>query len=144
MKIKPEVKTHRLNERLSNSEISVRGDPAGKDRQIVMQELDQPTSMKPKHIIWVSLKTIVVDAALKTTMHGLPGIFQSKYLLLRLMWIVCLLGSTGVCAYLLIKSVQDYLNYDVVTVTSTIYEIPTVFPVNFNQNFALFIQKLNV
>jgi hypothetical protein len=121
--MKNETRVHRMDERLGNSEISLREDDVGhKDN------LGQ-TNIKTKHMFWVNLWALTVNAATKTTMHGLPGIFQAKYLLVKIMWAICLLASTGVCAYLLIKSVQDFLEYGVVTVTSNVYERPTLFPV---------------
>ena len=139
----------RMNESMSRSEVSLVGENVGQEKRVDMKEMAADIEVKSKHLIWASLRTILYDAAVNTTMHGLPGIVRSKHILLKIMWAVCLLGSTGVCAYLLIKSVQDYLEYDVVTVTSTVYEVPTLFPVIFelkklllrlNNVFFIFIQ----
>jgi hypothetical protein len=113
--------------RLDKSEISLREDFNEQQQNPSKQG---QVSIKSNQLFWLSVRSILLDAAVNTTMHGLPGIFRSKNLYVRIMWCLCLLASTGACAYLLIKSVQDYLNYDVVTVTSTIYETPTLFPVN--------------
>jgi hypothetical protein len=121
------TKIHRMNEKISRSEISLRDEFEAKPTMNKNGEAE----IKSRRFLWAGLRAIVVDAALNTSMHGLRGIFHSKYLLLRIMWLVCLLGSSGICAYLLMKSVQDYLNYDVVTVTSTVYEAPAIFPVNY-------------
>jgi hypothetical protein len=44
------------------------------------------------------------------------------------MWLVCFFASSGICSSLILRSIQDYLKYDVVTHTTTQYEIPTKFP----------------
>jgi hypothetical protein len=123
-----ETRIDKISERLGDSEISLRGDFK---QDMTMGEEGQ-AEIKSKRMIWLDLWKVTSDAAASTTMHGLPGIFKAKYLLLKIMWTVFLLVSTGVCAYLHIKSVQDYLEYDVVTVTSTVFERPTLFPVLFS------------
>jgi hypothetical protein len=46
----------------------------------------------------------------------------------QFIWLLILLGSTGATFYFISKSVIDFLNYDVVSQTSVINEVPTQFP----------------
>jgi hypothetical protein len=46
----------------------------------------------------------------------------------QFIWLIILLGSTGATFYFISKSIIDYLNYDVVSQTNIISEIPTDFP----------------
>ena len=46
----------------------------------------------------------------------------------QFIWLFILLVSTGATFYFISKSIMDYLNYDVVSQTNIIYEIPTQFP----------------
>jgi hypothetical protein len=45
------------------------------------------------------------------------------------MWVFFTLASAVACSYLVIKSIQDFFQFEVVTVTSSKLEIPTLFPV---------------
>jgi hypothetical protein len=74
-------------------------------------------------------KTIVHDTACESTSHGIPHIFKRENLIIKTFWILCTLAATGVCAWLVTKSVTDYLNYETVTVAQVIDEVPTLFPV---------------
>jgi hypothetical protein len=44
------------------------------------------------------------------------------------MWLVCFFASSGMGSFLILRSIHDYLKYDVVTQTVTDDEIPTKFP----------------
>ena len=55
----------------------------------------------------------------------------------QLSWLVILLASTGATIWLISLSVIDFLNYDVVTQTNLVYELPTQFPsITFCENDA--------
>jgi hypothetical protein len=74
------------------------------------------------------IKKTVKDTFVKTTAHGFPGIIINNLLIFKLMWLFCLLFSCAGCAYLLQKSVVDYLSYDVVTTIREHGETPSTFP----------------
>lgn len=48
--------------------------------------------------------------------------------MLRIIWIVCFLGSTGFCAFMIYGAISDYFEYQVVTVIKTLGENPAAFP----------------
>ena len=75
-----------------------------------------------------SIKKCIVDLIEDSTMHGLPRIFKSKSWLVKIMWFLCFLGSTGYCVYLTLTSVFDFLDYNVVTSIETFREIPSTLP----------------
>ena len=55
----------------------------------------------------------------------------------QLSWLVILLASTGATIWLISLSVIDFLNYEVVTQTNLVYELPTQFPsITFCENDA--------
>ena len=74
-------------------------------------------------------KTIVHDTACESTTHGIPHIFKRENIVIKIFWIICTLASTGVCAWLVTKTVTDYLTYETVTKAQIIDEVPTLFPV---------------
>ncbi len=77
---------------------------------------------------WARLKHIAAVTGLESTAHGIPKIVGSKMWPLKIIWTVCFLTSCGFCGFLLYRSVNDYLAYDVVTTIKKIRETPTIFP----------------
>ena len=64
-----------------------------------------------------------------TTLHGLPKIMSSKYYTLKILWLVCFLGSVGVCGWFLSQSISSYLSWQVVTYDQINYVFQQSFPV---------------
>lgn len=96
------------------------------------------------------LKRLVKEVASESTTHALPQIFKRENPFIKALWIVCFLGSTGVCAWFISTAMIDYFGYETVSKTYTVLEIPSVFPTvsicNMNPfvtNFSVpFIQQL--
>ena len=74
------------------------------------------------------VKEALKESIQGSTFHGVPNIYRSKNLILKLFWIVCFLGSTAFCSYSIAKSILDFIEYRVVTHISSIYENPIEFP----------------
>ncbi|RMZ92818.1 acid-sensing ion channel 1 [Brachionus plicatilis] len=49
------------------------------------------------------------------TMHGFPNIFRTKYITVRMMWIILFLFSNGFCFYIITKNIMNFFKYEVVT-----------------------------
>ena len=77
----------------------------------------------------IRIKLAVKETAENSTSHGIPNIARTDSNILKLMWLICLLGSAGGCAYLVFDSLNGYLNYEVVTKISKISETPSPFPI---------------
>ena len=92
-----------------------------------IQEYEEKTNIhlqKPEK----RLKECLEEAALSKTAHGFEKIISHKKFSLKLIWILLLLASVGVCIYFVVKSVADYLDYEVVTKIQSFYELPVLFP----------------
>jgi hypothetical protein len=63
-----------------------------------------------------------------STAHGFPNIVRNESKLLKIMWIVFLLASMGSCIYFVILSLKNYFQYEVVTKTRVINDVPSPFP----------------
>ena len=63
-----------------------------------------------------------------TTMHGIRNIVKTESLLIRIMWLICLIISTASCSYFIFLGLVNYLNFDIVTIIDTIYEHHSQFP----------------
>ena len=74
------------------------------------------------------IKKSLKDLVLASTSHGLPSIFRTERIVLKIMWLCFLLGSSGVGFYMVVTAVQGYLDFDVVVKIRLIKEIPTEFP----------------
>jgi hypothetical protein len=79
-----------------------------------------------------SIKTTLESS----TIHAIPNIIRNKFYLIKIVWFLCLIASTGVCAWLIQKSITDYFNYDVVSKTDIVYvnqiKLPIVSICNLN------------
>ncbi|CAF0942247.1 unnamed protein product [Brachionus calyciflorus] len=97
-----------------------------------------------KKIIPNEIKKIILDNIESSTSHGFPNILRSESYIIKFMWTLCLLISSGYCAYCLTKSFQDYFSYE--TDTQLNYkrvsqiEFPTV---TFCNKFATDLNKGN-
>ena len=53
---------------------------------------------------------------------------KTNFMFVRLMWLLSLILTSGVCFYLISKTVTNYLNYEVVTKINVVNEEPSIFP----------------
>ena len=60
-------------------------------------------SEKPEKLSLL-LKFVLIDWCGDTSTHGLINIVKAQNIILRLIWIDCLLGSSGVCCYMIASS----------------------------------------
>ena len=77
---------------------------------------------------WTKVKKSFEHLGLTAQSHGIPKIFNSERKLFKIMWLIFTVGSAGFCIFGLIRTVNDYFKYPVVTNINVITEIPTEFP----------------
>ena len=75
-----------------------------------------------------SLKKFAYEFFVSTTCHGLPNIMRTENILLKIFWLLCLLASSVLCSIVVIQSVNEYLEFDVVTKIRVKNEKSTTFP----------------
>ena len=71
---------------------------------------------------------VIRDCVTESTAHGITYVFKREQIGIKLAWLICTLASTGVCGWLVSKSISDYYSYETVTKSETIYEMPAIFP----------------
>lgn len=73
-----------------------------------------------------------------SSIHALPNIVRNKYYTIKFIWIVCFLGSSAACGFLIFQSITDYFNYDVVTKieVKTVYSLSN-YKINYHFNFTI-------
>jgi hypothetical protein len=75
-----------------------------------------------------SYKEAINEWALHTTAHGIPSIAETNKNSVRILWTLCLLASTGYCAYQLNLNIFDYLSYEVETLVEVVRDNEAFFP----------------
>jgi hypothetical protein len=75
-----------------------------------------------------NLKSILSEIILASSLHGIPGILRTKRTFFKFVWAISFIISASVCAFMLIKSINDYFKYEIVTTTTVKTEMPSLFP----------------
>ena len=73
-------------------------------------------------------KEKLTNAVNDTSLHGVPRIFNSDHILVRLLWVIMIIIAMIGCGYLVANNVIDYYSYPVVTNTNSFYESAPLFP----------------
>ena len=74
------------------------------------------------------ISAYIDEWALTTTIHAVPNIFRTQNTLVKTIWFISLLVSGGWCFFMVINTMAQFYDYEVVTQIKMIYEIPAVFP----------------
>ena len=75
------------------------------------------------------LKVETIEPIESWTLHGLPNVFRSKYIAIKIIWTIIFLAALGTSIYFLYNTINEYLKYEVTTVVRLINEEETDFPV---------------
>jgi acid-sensing ion channel 5 len=93
-----------------------------------------------------TLKQEIIDLNKETlegsSIHAIPNITRNKYILIKIMWLICFFISFGVCTWLIKNSIDDFLNYDVITTTEIKYYNKMQFPIVSLCNLNLFATNI--
>ena len=76
----------------------------------------------------LKIKRALEEIGTSSTSHGLPNIIKSEGVFFKLFWSFFLIISSTYCFYSIAKSINSYLDWEVVTKIDVITEIPTQFP----------------
>ena len=63
-----------------------------------------------------------------STAYGLPNLIRSKHTFQKIMWLIFLALATSASVWYTVNLITNYLEYEVVTVISDVYEQPIRFP----------------
>ena len=84
--------------------------------------MNATTSIKNK------IKEKSIELGLSSTFIGLPNIIRNENKCLKLMWLILFIFGSSGGIYTVIKVINDYLDYEVVTSIKVFNEIPAKFP----------------
>ena len=76
----------------------------------------------------MNIKNIFFSWAEVSTIHAIPNIARAKDVSLKLIWSISLTISLSFCCFVVIKSLSSFYDYEVVTTTRVISQIPCEFP----------------
>ena len=80
-----------------------------------------------------AIKQKIIEANIETlessSVHAIPNITRNKFYSIKIMWLICLLISSGYCGFFVSKSIGDFLDYDVTTKTQIKYVNKILFPI---------------
>jgi hypothetical protein len=76
----------------------------------------------------IEIKKILNDYSSRVTFQCFPKIFQTNSLLLQAIWTLIFLVFSMLTSGLVIKSLLEYFEYQVITQIKIVHEIPTEFP----------------
>jgi len=104
------------------------------------EEASLPKTHKEVKVAWseslmktrIKTITLIKNLAKETigneTSQAIIRIFETKYLSLKIFWLLCLLGCGSLCFYLVAQTFLLYFSYSVYTNRTIVNEIPSVFP----------------
>ena len=93
-----------------------------------MSEIRKIQYTESLFLIYSKVKGVVVEIATNSSTHGLPNIARTNSFFLKIMWFIFTVLCTSICLYLNVKTILNYLDYEVVTKISVINQIPAPFP----------------
>ena len=94
-----------------------------------MQPETDKQKIRPKYSIKSLVKTVFSEFADDTTIHGFKNMAKSSnHIILKIIWLICFLVSTGGCIYTLYNNYTNYYSYPFSTKILVVNEIPTEFP----------------
>jgi hypothetical protein len=86
-----------------------------------------------------AILAVIKESALNSTLQGLPNIVRSDLVVIKLLWIACMLLSMAGCGFFCMKATLSYLQYDVVTNIKLISDVPAIFPTIIICSFNAFV-----
>lgn len=81
-----------------------------------------------RRIPWKKIGKLVADSIAESTAHGLPHIIKRDHWALKIVWSIFFLVSAGICAATIYVTVGAYFEYETVTKTESIHDVPVLFP----------------
>ena len=74
------------------------------------------------------LKKLIKATLYNSAAQSIIKIFETPYVTLKSFLLAFVMMSSGLCGFLIIELIMDYLSFRVATTTRTLYETPALFP----------------
>ena len=76
----------------------------------------------------MKIKETFIEFGIETTAHGIPNIIRAKSWILKIMWLFFVTKSSAFCCFMIFKSIDNYLDFEVVTKIHLQSNLPIEFP----------------
>lgn len=98
--------------------------------------------------IYSKISKSTKNLILASTIQGLPNIFRTNRLILKIVWILLLIASFSTCVIYTAKNILSFMEFETITTIKTIYQPVMSFPAvsicnSFNLNFTFEILYFN-
>ena len=94
-----------------------------------------------KNDLKTKLREKFIELSSSSSLHGYPNMFKTNHWPVRLMWLLFFLASATLCVFMVYRSVNDFLSFDVVNKIRDYSEIPMAYPAITFCNVNPFINK---
>ena len=74
------------------------------------------------------MKSLIKETLYNSTAQAIIKIIETPYFLLKSFLLACVILSTSLCSWLIVKLILDYLSYDVTTKLRALNDTPVLFP----------------
>lgn len=74
------------------------------------------------------IKSISYEIFVNSTIHGIPSMLRSRNIFIKILWVICFVTSNVCCAFVIIKSLNNYLAFEIVTQINEVNEQSSEFP----------------
>jgi hypothetical protein len=81
-----------------------------------------------KKVIFTTILNVCKELGATSSIHAIPNIIRTKYKTIKIIWTIFFLTSFALCSYLVIESVFNYLDYQVITEIRSVNDFPSVLP----------------
>ena len=73
-----------------------------------------------KRTLYQKIKEEVIQPIETWTLHALPNVVRSKYMSVKIIWMIIFLAAVGVSIYFVVSTVREFLRYDVTSLVRSI------------------------
>jgi hypothetical protein len=74
------------------------------------------------------IKKRISEWSKSLTAHGLPNIFMSKRVIIKVLWTLTLFASITYCIIEIYREIVKYFQYEYTTLIETVEDVPSLFP----------------
>jgi hypothetical protein len=76
----------------------------------------------------ILIKALFLEWVEPLTIQGIPSMFRAKHTIFRITWALLFLIGAAITIFMFVTTINDYLEFEVVTKIKTVEETSTIFP----------------
>lgn len=99
-----------------------------KSQTVILQQQPISLAVEPVETTRVTFVDLFKKWGAASTIHAVRNIIESKYMIVKIMWLLCLICSTSYCSYTVVMNLISFLEYNVLTNSQIVYFTDSEFP----------------